>query len=115
MPNPSMWGLVPQYWGLRWRRAMSSFLYLTSWNGPPATTGLPCVGVTALLASDFSALPFPVAYFAQTCSGRIGKLMSSERALPEGFAKWATTVFGPEASTCFMLVTLEAQLPAAPF
>src|ERR687888_1041568 len=115
MPNPSMCGLGPQNLGFRWRRAMSSFLYFTTWNGPPATTGVLPEGTTAWLASVFSALPLPVANLLQMCSGRIGMLVISDSALPDGFEKLTTTVFGPEAWTFFMLMTLDAQFPAAPF
>jgi hypothetical protein len=65
---------------------MSSFLYSTSMNGPPETTGWPSVGVTASFAAVFSALPSPVANFSQTCSGRIGMPANWDRALPAGLA-----------------------------
>src|SRR5205823_14062035 len=94
---------------------MSSFLYSTTSNGPPETTGWPCVGVTASFAAVFSSLPLPVANFPHTCSGRIGMPMIWDRALPAGLVYWTTTVAGSGASTCFMFVTLDAQFPAGPF
>ena len=40
-------------------------VYFVRMNGPPETTG-------ALFWKVFSALPLPVAYWAQMCSGMIG-------------------------------------------
>src|SRR2546423_15638354 len=94
---------------------MSSLLYLTSSKGPPATTGLPCVGVTAWFADVFKVLPSPVAYVLHTCSGRIGMLTISDRALPAGFGKWKTTASGPDAVTVFMLGMFYARFPTGSF
>ena len=59
-----MCGFGPHQLGLRENSAIWLGTYLVSTNGPPDTTGAGLVNV-------FSAEPLPVAYFFQTCSGRM--------------------------------------------
>ena len=46
-------------------------------NGPPETTG-------AVFGKVFSALPLPVAYLAQMCSGMIGICWTCDSTLATG-------------------------------
>ena len=66
-PKPSMCGLGPHQFGLRWNSATSFLWYCVRMNGPPETSGL-SVGS---LEKVFRPLPFPVAYFFQVWAGRI--------------------------------------------
>ena len=52
-------------------------VYLVRMNGPPETTG-------ALFWNRVSALPLPVAYWAQMCSGRIGVCCTCDSTLATG-------------------------------
>src|SRR5512142_3012984 len=76
-------------------------------NGPPETIG-------AALANVVSALPLPVAYFAQMCSGRIGTCWSWDSTLDTGCLYVTTRVVAFGAVALAMCAVVPAELAVGP-
>src|SRR3954470_24001681 len=90
---------------------MSFLAYFVISKGPPLTSGWPFSGSFANVLRPF---PSPVAYFCQTCGGRIGVRPRSNSEVPDGVSYFAATVCASVAVIDLRNFTLPAQLPVGP-